>query len=65
MAEPHVISVLVGKPAELAEIGVREKAQIIRTKISRGGFSAEFFVECLQTMGCDTVRLCRRGALSG
>ena len=43
--------------AKLAEIGVRENAQNIRTKISRGGFSAVFFVQCLRAMGCETVRL--------
>ena len=40
---------------KLAEIGVSENAQNIRTKISRGGFSAVFFVQCLRAIGCSVV----------
>ena len=43
--------------AKLAEIGVQDTAQNLRTKVSRGGFSAVFFVQCLRAMGCQTVRL--------
>ena len=42
---------------KLATIGVNETEQNIRTKISRGGFTAVFFVQCLVAIGCDTVRL--------
>jgi 3-mercaptopyruvate sulfurtransferase SseA len=41
----------------LGEVGVRENAQNLRTKVSRGGFSAVFFVQCLRAIGCREVRL--------
>lgn len=41
----------------LAEFGVRETPQNLRTKISRGGFSAVFLVQCLKAIGCQTLRL--------
>ena len=41
----------------LAEYGVRETPQNLRTKISRGGFSAVFFIQCLKAIGCQTLRL--------
>ena len=43
--------------AKLAEIGVRETPTNLRTKISRGGFSAVFFVQCLKAMGARELRL--------
>ena len=43
--------------AKLAEIGVHETPTNLRTKISRGGFSAVFLVQCLRAIGCDSVRL--------
>ncbi len=43
--------------AKLAEIGVRETPTNLRTKISRGGFSAVFFVQCLEAVGCKTLTL--------
>ncbi len=43
--------------AKLAEIGVRETPTNLRTKISRGGFSAVFFVQCLRAIGAETIRL--------
>jgi 3-mercaptopyruvate sulfurtransferase SseA len=43
--------------AKLAEIGVHETPTNLRTKISRGGFSAVFFVQCLKAMGAREVRL--------
>lgn len=43
--------------AKLSEIGVSETPQNLRTKISRGGFSAVFFVQCLRVIGCQTLRL--------
>jgi hypothetical protein len=42
---------------KLATIGVSETEQNIRTKISRGGFTAVFFVQCLESIGCHTLRL--------
>jgi hypothetical protein len=43
--------------AKLAEIGVRETTDNLRVKISRGGFSAVFFVQCLRAMGCRSLQL--------
>ena len=43
--------------AKLAEIGVSETPTNLRTKISRGGFSAVFLVQCLKAIGCKTLRL--------
>lgn len=46
---------------ELAErlkaIGVNETERNIANKISRGGFTAVFFIECLSVAGCTSVRL--------
>ena len=39
----------------LAEIGVRENERNLANKIARGTFSAAFFVECLNAIGCRTV----------
>ncbi len=43
--------------ARLAEMGVHETPTNLRTKISRGGFSAVFFVQCLEAMGSQELRL--------
>lgn len=45
---------LAGK---LAAIGVEENERNLNNKISRGGFTAAFFLECLIAIGCQTVRL--------
>jgi hypothetical protein len=42
---------------KLAQAGAPTTARILRTKVSRGGFSAAFFVQCLRAMGVDTLRL--------
>jgi hypothetical protein len=42
---------------KLAAIGVNETEQNIRTKISRGGFTAVFFVQCLVAIGSQQLRL--------
>ena len=46
---------------ELAErlerLGIAETEQNIANKISRGGFSAVFFVQCLRAVGAKEVRL--------
>ncbi len=47
-------SQLVGK---LAEIGVNEKEVNIRNKLSRGKFSAAFFVQCLIAVNTGTLHL--------
>lgn len=42
---------------KLAEHGISETEANLRNKISRGGFSAVFFVQCLVAIGAHTVRL--------
>jgi hypothetical protein len=46
---------------ELAErltaMGTPETDRNIANKISRGGFRAAFFIQCLVAIGCQTVRL--------
>lgn len=41
----------------LASIGVHETERNIANKISRGGFSAAFFVQCLDVIGCGGVEI--------
>ncbi len=41
----------------LAEFGVKDTEVNIRNKIARGGFTAVFFVQCMEAIGCYTVRL--------
>ena len=41
----------------LKALGISETEQNIRTKISRGGFTAVFFVQCLIAIGCQVLRL--------
>ena len=46
---------------ELAErlgaIGIHETERNINNKISRGGFTAAFFIQCLVAIGCTTLHL--------
>jgi hypothetical protein len=46
---------------ELAErltaMGIPESEANIKNKISRGGFTAVFFVQCLVAIGATTIRL--------
>lgn len=42
---------------KLAEHGVHDTAVNLRNKVSRGGFSAVFLVQCLKAMGCETIRV--------
>lgn len=42
---------------KLAVVGVTETEANLRNKISRGGFTAAFFVQCLEAIGCQTLRL--------
>lgn len=42
---------------KLHAIGVQETEANLRNKISRGGFSAGFMVQCLVAIGAHTVRL--------
>ncbi len=41
----------------LAEIGVIENERNLNNKISRGGFSAAFMLQCLQVAGVSELRL--------
>lgn len=42
---------------KLAAIGIHETELNIKNKISRGGFTAVFFVQCLRAIDCYTLRL--------
>jgi len=46
-----------GVVEKLAAIGIVENEANLRNKISRGGFSAAFFIQCLTAIGAHTVRL--------
>ena len=41
----------------LAEHGVAETEANLRNKISRGAFTAAFFVQCLIAIGCEYVQI--------
>jgi len=47
--------------ADLAEkltvIGIKETDRNISNKIGRGSFTAVFFVQCMEAIGCHTVHL--------
>ena len=40
----------------LAEVGVHETPANIANKISRGGFTAVFMVQCMEAVGCQMVK---------
>jgi hypothetical protein len=42
---------------KLTAMGLPETARNIANKISRGGFTAAFFLQCLSAIGCHTLRL--------
>lgn len=42
---------------KLAAVGVGETERNLNNKISRGGFSAAFLIQCLDAIGSDTVHL--------
>lgn len=42
---------------KLALIGIKDKERNISNKISRGTFTAVFFVQCMEAIGCHTIRL--------
>lgn len=42
---------------KLATLGIHETERNIANKISRGGFTAVFLVQCLVAVGCREVRL--------
>jgi hypothetical protein len=41
----------------LAAIGVPDEERNISNKISRGGFTAAFFFQCMDAIGCRTIHL--------
>ena len=41
----------------LEEMGVHESERNINNKISRGGFTAVFLLQCLEVIGCQSLRL--------
>lgn len=41
----------------LTEVGLNENERNLANKISRGGFSAVFFLECLDAAGCKQIEL--------
>jgi hypothetical protein len=45
---------LVGK---LADIGVMDSEPNIRNKLARGKFTAVFLIQCLEAIGCSSLRL--------
>jgi hypothetical protein len=42
---------------KLGSIGVQETERNLNNKISRGGFTAAFLIQCLEAIGCHTMRL--------
>ena len=43
--------------SRLAEAGVKLSEGALRNKVSRGAFTAEFFLQALNAMGVETLRL--------
>ena len=41
----------------LAAVGVADSDRNISNKIARGSFTAVFFVQCLDAIGCRTIRI--------
>jgi hypothetical protein len=46
-----------GLVEKLAAIGVRDSEANLRNKISRGGFTGAFLIQCLVAMGVSSLRL--------
>jgi len=42
---------------KLGEIGIKDSEVNVKNKINRGTFTAIFFVQCLEAIGCTTLRL--------
>jgi hypothetical protein len=42
---------------KLAAMGVRDSERNISNKVSRGSFTAVFFVQCMEAIGCKTIHL--------
>ena len=39
------------------DIGIKDEERNISNKIGRGSFTAVFFVQCLEAIGCKTISL--------
>ncbi len=46
-----------GLVERLAQLGVDEKEVNVRNKLSRGKFTAAFFLQCLEAIGTSDMRL--------
>lgn len=42
---------------KLTAMGIPETEPNIKNKVSRGGFTAVFLVQCLRAIGCDVLRI--------
>jgi hypothetical protein len=42
---------------KLAEVGISDNERNISNKIARGTFTAVFFIQCLEAIGCTTIHL--------
>jgi len=42
---------------KLGDIGVKDSERNISNKISRGTFTAVFFFQCMEAIGCHTIHL--------
>ena len=42
---------------KLGALGLKETEQNLRTKISRGGFTAVFFFQCMEAIGVQNIHL--------
>ena len=42
---------------KLAAIGVKDNERNLSNKIGRGTFTAIFFVQCMEAIGCKTIHL--------
>lgn len=46
-----------GLAEKLTAMGIRETEKNVANKIARGGFSAAFFLQCLNAIGVSTLHL--------
>ena len=46
-----------GLVEKLAELGVTETERNLANKISRGGFTAAFLIQCLEAIGAREIRI--------
>ncbi len=50
-----------GLAEQLAKLGVHDTPVNMRNKIARGKFTAVFFLQCLEAIGCTMLRLNEMG----